>query len=255
MMMRNDPLAFRLLGITQLYQHNLIQFVDMMKIGFVGVGNMGHHMARNLLKYGHSVTAFDVSAAAMESLEPFGGKSCASPAHAAEGADAIVTMLPSNAHVRDAYKQALPAISPGTLCIDSSTIDPVVAREIGELVMNERQSLFVDAPVSGGVGGAEKGTLTFMVGGSIKSFNAVNPLLTCMGRNIVHCGDIGTGQTAKLCNNMIVGVTMLGVSEAMNLGVKLGMDRNKLAGIFNTSTSRCWSSDTYNPCPGVMEGK
>jgi len=115
--------------------------------------------------------------------------------------------------------------------------------------------LFVDAPVSGGVGGAEKGTLTFMVGGSIKSFNAVNPLLTCMGSNIVHCGDIGTGQTAKLCNNMILAVSMLGVSEAMNLGVKLGMDRNKLAGILNTSTARCWSSDTYNPCPGVMEGK
>jgi len=217
---------------------------------------MGFRMAVNLIKGGHEVVAFDVMPAALERFREAGGKVAASPAEAADGSSAVVTMLPSNQHVMDAYiggKGVLETLPKGGLCVDSSTIDPQVARNVAQLV-SEHGSDFVDAPVSGGVNGAEAGTLTFMVGGPDHVFTKSQDLLSHMGKNLVHCGDVGTGQVAKLCNNMVLGISMIGVSEAMNLGSKLGMDRSKLAGILNTSTARCWSSDTYNPAPGVMEG-
>uniref|UniRef100_A0A7S2RG04 3-hydroxyisobutyrate dehydrogenase n=1 Tax=Mucochytrium quahogii TaxID=96639 RepID=A0A7S2RG04_9STRA len=226
------------------------------KVGFVGLGHMGFHMANNLLKRGHQVVAFDVVQTAKDRIKAEGAEVAASPAEMAEACSTIITMLPSNDHVKDVYggnEGILKTLNKGSFCVDSSTIDPAVSRFVSEQVFNSG-SAFVDAPVSGGVGGAEAGTLTFMVGGSEDSFERSKAVLQNMGGNIVHCGDVGTGQVAKLCNNMILAVSMLGVSEAMSLGSKLGIDRKTLAGILNTSTARCWSSDTYNPAPGVMEG-
>jgi 3-hydroxyisobutyrate dehydrogenase len=214
-------------------------------------------MSANLLKAGNEVVAFDVAKDALDAFKAGGGKVAATPAHAAEGCDAVVTMLPSNKHVQSVYlgeDGVLKTLPKNALCVDSSTVDPSVSRQVGERVRADASADFCDAPVSGGVGGAEAGTLTFMVGGSDAVFARAVPLLSQMGKNIVHCGDIGTGGVAKLCNNMILAVSMLGVSEAMNLGSKMGMDRKVLAGILNTSTARCWSSDTYNPAPGVMDG-
>ncbi len=225
------------------------------RIGFVGVGNMGLSMAKNLLKKGHTVTAYDAFPASLAKFAEAGGKTAKSPAAACEGADVVVTMLPSNQHVRDVYtgkSGVLESLRKGALCLDSSTIDPCVSRQVAAAV-SVKGSDFCDAPVSGGVGGAEAGTLTFMVGAdSAGVFQRALPVLQGMGKNVVHCGGVGTGEVVKLCNNMVLAISMIGVSEAMNLGSRLGMDRKLLAGILNTSTARCWSSDTYNPAPGVM---
>ena len=224
-------------------------------VGFVGAGNMGKFMAKNLVEAGYAVRVFDVSSDAVNECVAFGAEAASSPASAAEGASTIVTMLPNSSHVRDAVigrNGVLQTAMPGTLIIDSSTIDPDVTRSLAKEA-KARQCSLIDAPVSGGVGGAEAGTLTFMVGGEDEDFTKSQDVLEAMGSNIVHCGGVGTGEVAKLCNNMILGISMIGVCEAMNMGVKLGMDPSKLAGILNTSTARCWSSDTYNPTPGVME--
>jgi len=165
-------------------------------------------------------------------------------------------MLPSSPHVQEVYlsdKGLLAAIKANSILIDASTIDPEIAREVAKKV-SAANSLMVDAPVSGGVVGAEKGTLTFMVGGDKKAFDRAKTILGNMGKTIVHCGGSGNGQVVKVCNNLALAIEMIGISEAMNLGISLGMDAKVLASIFNTSTSRCWSSDTYNPVPGVMEG-
>ena len=164
-------------------------------------------------------------------------------------------MLPSSPHVKTVYlgnDGVLAGVAPGVTLIDSSTIDPHTAREVAVLAAQHGNPM-ADAPVSGGTGGAEAGTLTFMVGGDAGVFENIAPVLRHMGKNIVHCGESGTGQVAKICNNLLLGISMIGVSEAMNLGVALGIDAKVLAGIINTSSGRCWSSDTYNPYPGVME--
>ena len=226
------------------------------KVGFIGLGNMGGHMAANLLKAGHDVVVFDVAQAAIEQATSAGATAAATPREIAEQADVIVTMLPSNPHVVAVYTDPdsgiLASVQKNALLIDSSTIDPNVSRQVAAEVQ-KAGAVMVDAPVSGGVGGAEAGTLTFMVGGTDDAFRRAEAILKHMGSNIVHCGDIGTGEVAKLCNNLVLGISMAGVCEAMNLGQKLGIDSKKLADIMNTSTARCWSSDTYNPCPGVME--
>lgn len=226
------------------------------RLGFIGLGNMGGHMAHNLLKAGHDVVVFDVSQDALDTAVSRGATQASSPAEVARQSDVVITMLPSNPHVRSVYEGpdgVLSGVSAKTLLIDSSTIEPDVARQVAQSASAAGARL-VDAPVSGGVGGAQAGTLTFMVGGSDDEFSQAKAVLEPMAGNIVHCGDIGTGQVAKVCNNLILGISMLGVAEAMNLGVKLGADPKKLAGIINTSSGRCWSSDTYNPCPGVIEG-
>lgn len=213
-------------------------------------------MCANLIKAGHEVTVFDVSKAAVDEATAAGATSASSPAELASQVNTVVTMLPSNPHVKSVYMGEdgiLSSIQQGTLCIDASTIDPNVAREVSEATQAAGARL-VDAPVSGGTPGAAAATLTFMVGGSDKDFNEAQPLLANMGKNIVHCGDVGNGQVAKVCNNLVLAISMIGVSEAMNLGTRLGADPKVLAGIFNTSSARCWSSDTYNPYPGVMEG-
>lgn len=225
-----------------------------MKIGFIGLGHMGAPMALNLLKAGHDVHAFDLSEDALRLVKDGGAQVAASPRDAAAGAAFVVTMLPAAAHVRAVLTQengVLAGLAAGAMVIDSSTIDPASAQAFGELVRGG--GAFVDAPVSGGTGGAAAGTLTFMVGGDDADYARAKPVLAAMGKNIVHCGATGMGQVAKVCNNLVLGITMAGVSEAMALGASLGIDPKVLAGIINTSTGRCWSSDTYNPYPGVIE--
>ncbi|MFP3799402.1 3-hydroxyisobutyrate dehydrogenase [Paraburkholderia bannensis] len=226
-----------------------------MKIGFIGLGHMGAPMALNLIKAGHALSVFDLSADAMRTLADAGATLAGSPKAAAAGAEWVITMLPAAAHVRAVLSGkdgVLAGVSKGVTIIDSSTIDPASAKAFAALAQSNGNR-FADAPVSGGTGGAVAGTLTFMVGGTAELYESVKPVLSGMGKNIVHCGETGTGQVAKLCNNLVLGVTMAGVAEAMALGEALGIDAKVLGGIMNTSTGRCWSSDTYNPFPGVIE--
>ena len=227
-----------------------------MHIGFLGLGNMGAPMACNLLKAGHRLSVFDLSAAAVAALVEAGATAVASPAALAQtDVEVIITMLPAAPHVKGVYLGAdglLANVRPGVLLIDSSTIDPLSAREVAKAALAQGNPM-LDAPVSGGTGGALAGTMTFMAGGAPSAFERAQPILAAMGKNIVHCGGTGNGQVAKVANNMLLGISMIGVAEAMALGVALGMDASVLAGVINTSSGRCWSSDTYNPFPGVMD--
>jgi 3-hydroxyisobutyrate dehydrogenase len=226
-----------------------------MNIAFIGLGNMGAPMARNLLKAGHRLHLFDLNQQVLNELAELGGVISDSPREAAAAGELVITMLPAAAHVRSVYLDdngVLAGIRPGTPALDCSTIDPQTAREISALAARQDIALG-DAPVSGGTGGAQAGTLTFMVGATPELFALVQPVLAQMGRNIVHCGEIGTGQIAKICNNMLLGISMIGVAESMALGNALGIDTRVLASIINSSTGRCWSSDTYNPWPGIVE--
>jgi 3-hydroxyisobutyrate dehydrogenase len=226
-----------------------------MKIAFIGLGNMGAPMARNLLKAGHHLHLFDLNTHILNELAALGGRISESPKHAAQGAELVITMLPAAAHVRSVYLDedgVLAGIGSGMAAVDCSTIDPQTIRDIAAIAAKQGVPLG-DAPVSGGTGGAQAGTLTFMVGASDEHFEVLKPVLAKMGKNIVHCGDIGTGQIAKMCNNMLLGISMIGVAEAMALGDSLGIDTEVLARIINTSTGRCWSSEMYNPWPGIVE--
>jgi 3-hydroxyisobutyrate dehydrogenase len=212
-------------------------------------------MARNLLKAGHSLVVFDVVQSHAEALAAVGAAVAATAKQAATQAELVITMLPSSPHVKAVYlgeDGVLAGVASGIPLIDSSTIDPHTAREVASIAA-QRANVMADAPVSGGTGGAEAGTLTFMVGATLSLFEHIKPILAAMGKNIVHCGGSGTGQVAKICNNLLLGITMIGVAEAMSLGTALGIDPKVLAGIINTSSGRCWSSDTYNPYPGVMD--
>lgn len=226
-----------------------------MKIAFVGLGNMGAPMARNLLKAGHAVSVFDLNAQAVRELAEAGASAAGSPKAAVGEAQFVITMLPAAAHVASVLSAddgILAGIAPGVTIIDSSTIDPASVKAFAQLA-GKQGNAFVDAPVSGGTGGAVAGTLTFMVGGSAELYEQVKPVLSAMGKNVVHCGETSAGQVAKICNNLVLGITMAGVAEAMSLGEALGIDPKVLGGIINTSTGRCWSSDTCNPFPGVVE--
>ena len=227
-----------------------------MKIGFLGLGNMGGPMAHNLLKAGHQLTVFDLSEAAVSNLVEAGASAAPSiAALAGSDVEMIITMLPAAQHVKGVYlgeDGLLAKVAPEVRLIDSSTIDPMSAREVATAAAAKGNRM-IDAPVSGGTGGAAAGTLTFMVGGEQADFDAALPVLQAMGKNIVYCGPSGNGQVAKVANNMLLGISMIGAAEAMNLGVSLGMDPKVLAGIINTSSGRCWSTDTYNPYPGVLE--
>ncbi|CAH1773443.1 unnamed protein product [Owenia fusiformis] len=225
-------------------------------IGFVGLGNMGNHMANNLIKNGYPVIAYDVNAESLRSLENAGGKVGDSPAAIATQVDQIVTMLPSSPHVLDVYNGPngiLSSVKAGTLLLDSSTIDPAVSQQVAALAA-KKGAVYMDAPVSGGVNAARDAILTFMVGGPEAEFDAAKDILNNMGKNVVYCGGVGTGEAAKICNNMLLGISMIGTAEAFNLGIKLGIEPKKLAEIINMSSGRCWSSELYNPCPGVKEG-
>jgi 3-hydroxyisobutyrate dehydrogenase len=226
-----------------------------MKIAFIGLGNMGAPMARNLIKAGHALQLFDLNQQVLAELAELGARSSESPKHAAQGAELVITMLPAAAHVRAVYLGAdgvLAGIGAGVPAVDCSTIDPQTIREVAQVASAQGVAVG-DAPVSGGTGGAQAGTLTFMVGASLEHYTRLKPILAQMGRNIVHCGEVGTGQIAKICNNMLLGISMIGVAEAMALGDSLGIDTEVLASIINSSTGRCWSSEMYNPWPGIVD--
>jgi 3-hydroxyisobutyrate dehydrogenase len=226
----------------------------MATIGFIGLGNMGLPMAQNLLKAGHKVQGFDVTKSQADALVASGGVAAPSVKAAATGADVVVTMLPAGQHVRDVYLGAdgvLSAAGAGTLLIDSSTIDVESARAVAAAADKKGLSM-LDAPVSGGTGGAQAGTLTFMVGGSDPAFERAKPFLEKMGKTIVHAGGPGNGQAAKICNNMILGVSMIAVSEAFVLAEKLGLDAQKLFDISSKSSGQCWSMTTYCPVPNIV---
>ncbi len=225
----------------------------MTNIAFIGVGNMGGPMARNLLRAGNSVTAFDVSAAVLGPVVEAGAHSASSVAEAAKNAEVIITMLPAGHHVRAVYLDngILSHAGAGALLIDSSTIDIDSARTVHEAAQTAGFD-FLDAPVSGGVTGAEAATLTFMCGGSGKAFERAKPILEQMGKRIVLAGGGGAGQAAKICNNMLLAVSMIGVCEAFVLAEKLGLDAQKLFEISSTSSGQCWSLTSYCPVPGPV---
>jgi 3-hydroxyisobutyrate dehydrogenase len=226
----------------------------MARIGFVGLGNMGLPMAANLVKAGHAVTGFDVVAALRERFSGLGGTVAQSVAAACRGAEAVITMLPAGEHVRDVYCTSggvIETAGAGALLIDSSTIDVATAREVAARAAKEGLDM-VDAPVSGGVSGAQAGTLTFMAGGTDAAFERARPILERMGKAIVHAGGSGNGQAAKICNNMILGVSMIAVSEAFLLAEKLGLDAQRLFDIASKSSGQCWSMTSYCPVPGPV---
>lgn len=226
----------------------------MARIGFIGLGNMGGPMAQNLLKAGHEVKAFDLSKDALTKAKGAGATIAANAADAAMGVELVVSMLPAGAHVRAVYldgDKILDIADAGTLFIDSSTIDVNTARAVGEAAAAKGLTM-VDAPVSGGVMAAEAGTLTFMVGGSDKGFAAAKPILDNMGKNIFHAGGPGNGQAAKICNNMLLAISMIGTCEAFVLAEKLGLDAQKLFEISSTASGQCWSLTTYCPVPGPV---
>ncbi|HEX2892348.1 3-hydroxyisobutyrate dehydrogenase [Vineibacter terrae] len=224
----------------------------MARIAFIGLGNMGGPMAANLAKAQHQVAAYDLSDQAVAAAVANGASKAASIADAVKGAEVVVTMLPAGKHVREVYEgTVIGAAAKGTLFIDCSTIDVESARTVAAAAAKAGMEM-VDAPVSGGTGGAAAGTLTFMVGGADAAFARAKPFLEKMGKNIVHAGGSGNGQAAKICNNMILGVSMLAVSEAFMLAKRLGLDAQKLFDVASTSSGQCWSLTTYCPVPGPV---
>jgi 3-hydroxyisobutyrate dehydrogenase len=226
----------------------------MARIGFIGLGNMGLPMAQNLIKAGHQVEGVDVAQAATDKLKAAGGAVAETAKIAAARADVVITMLPAGQHVRDVYLGPggiIENANAGTLLIDCSTIDVESARAVAAAA-EAKGLLMLDAPVSGGVGGATAGTLTFMVGGSERAFVRAESILQQMGKTIVHAGGSGNGQAAKICNNMILGVSMIAVSEAFVLAEKLGLDKQKLFDISSKSSGSCWSMVNYCPVPGPV---
>ena len=230
----------------------------MANIAFIGLGNMGGPMAINLAKAGHSVKALDLSQDAVAKVVADGGQAAASAQEAVQGAEIIVSMLPASQHVESLFlgtpAQAglLGSIQSGALIIDSSTIAAATSQKVAKAA-EAKGVAFIDAPVSGGTGGAIAGTLTFMVGGKAADLERARPLLEKMGKNIFHAGDVGAGQTAKICNNMLLGILMIGTSEAIALGVANGLDPKVLSEIMRRSSGGNWALEVYNPCPGVQE--
>ena len=216
-----------------------------MKIGFIGLGNMGGPMAKNLATAGHDVSGFDVAAPIPDGITP-----ATSAADAARGQDAVITMLPDGAILRTVADEIIPVMSAGAIFLDCSTVDVESARAVADLA--EQNGLRpLDAPVSGGIGGAEAGTLTFMVGGSDGAFADARDLFEVMGQKAVHCGPSGNGQAAKICNNMILGVSMIATCEAFALADKLGLDRQAMFDVVSTSSGYSWTMNAYCPAPGV----
>lgn len=216
-----------------------------MKIGFIGLGNMGGPMAANLVAAGHEVRGFDLAAAM-----PAGVTAAKSAAEAATGADVVITMLPNGAILRQVAAEVIPAMMADAVLCDCSTVDVEAARTVAQTAAVAGLGA-LDAPVSGGVGGATAGTLTFMVGGTEAAFAKVQPLFAIMGQKAVHCGDAGAGQSAKICNNMILGVTMIATCEAFALADKLGLDRQKMFDVVSTSSGYSWTMNAYCPAPGI----
>ena len=227
----------------------------MANIAFIGLGNMGGPMAVNLVNAGHQVTVFDLSEQALAKAVEQGAKSSTNITECVQGAEYIISMLPAGKHVASVYlgeSGLIHHIDQGALVIDSSTIDAQTAKTVGNALI-EKGINFIDAPVSGGVGGAVAGTLSFMVGGSKTSFDKATTILQHMGKNLFHAGDLGSGQIAKVCNNMLLSVLMAGTSEALQLGIANGLDPKVLSDIMSKSSGSNWTLDVYNPCPNVMD--
>lgn len=226
----------------------------MAHIGFVGIGRMGAPMVRNLVKAGNQVTAFDIDPSALRGVVQSGAKPASSLAGAVAGVEVFITMLPAGAHVRTVYLGAdgiLNLAAQGTQLIDCSTIDVVTAREVADAAKAHGFDM-LDAPVSGGVAGAEGAALTFMVGGDEKAFDRARPVFAAMGKTVVHAGPPGNGQAAKICNNLILGISMIAVSEAFVLAERLGLDPDKLFQIASNASGQCWSLTSYCPVPGLV---
>ncbi|XP_004486468.1 probable 3-hydroxyisobutyrate dehydrogenase, mitochondrial isoform X1 [Cicer arietinum] len=237
-------------------------------VGFIGLGNMGSRMANNLIKAGFKLTVHDKNSDVLETFSQMGVSTKKTPYEVSEASDVVITMLPSSAHVIDVYTGPNGLLHGGKLLrpwllIDSSTIDPQTSRNLSATISNyilkEKKGdweipAMLDAPVSGSIIAAEAGTLTFMVGGSEEALLSAKPLFLSMGKSTIYCGGAGSGSAAKICNNLALAVSMLGVSEALALGQSLGVAASTLTKIFNCSSARCWSSDAYNPVPGLMEG-
>jgi len=221
-----------------------------MRIAFIGLGHMGLPMAANLVKAGHRVQGYDSVADAVAAATAQGVTSCKSLEAAATGADAAVTMLPNGDIARAVWRELAPALAAGTAAIDCSTIDIPAAKGIHALAA-PRGLLSVDAPVSGGVAGAQAATLTFMCGGEPAALDAAEPILGLMGKKVVRCGPAGSGQAAKICNNMVLGISMIAVCEAFALADRLGLDRQAMFDVVSTSSGSCWSINTYCPVPGI----
>ena len=227
----------------------------MSRIAFIGLGHMGGPMAMNLLKAGHELVVFDLVPAALKVAADAGATIAASAQEAVKGVDAVVSMLPASKHVEGLYlgdAALLDHIAPGTLVLECSTIAPESARKVAEAA-HAKGVRMIDAPVSGGTGGAVAGTLTFIVGGETDDLEAARPYLEKMGKNIFHAGAAGAGQVAKICNNMLLGILMAGTSEALALGAANGLDTKVLSDIIAKSSGRNWATELYNPWPGVME--
>jgi 3-hydroxyisobutyrate dehydrogenase len=223
----------------------------MTSIAFIGLGNMGGPMAANLVKAGHKVVGFDLVPASRDTAKADGVAIAAKAAEAVKGAEVVITMLPAGKHVLSVWNEIIPSVAKGALMIDCSTIDVESARKSHALAA-EHHLPSIDAPVSGGTGGAKGATLTFMAGGEDKAFAAAKPVLEAMGKKIVHCGAAGAGQAAKICNNMILGISMIGVGEAFVLAEKLGLSHQALFDVASTSSGQCWSLTTYCPVPGPV---
>ena len=226
-----------------------------MNIGFIGLGNMGLPMAINLLKAGYQVAGFDLVQSQLDAFAKAGGKTVANANDAAKNVDVLISMLPASRHVEGLYlgdSGLLANTNPQTILVDCSTISPKVAQAVASAAQAKGFEM-VDAPVSGGTAGAQAGTLTFMVGGQQSAVERIRPLLEKMGKNIFHAGANGAGQTVKVCNNMLLGIQMLGTCEALRLGIANGMDPKILSDIMSKSSGRNWALELYNPCPGVMD--
>ncbi|XP_048490583.1 probable 3-hydroxyisobutyrate dehydrogenase, mitochondrial isoform X2 [Beta vulgaris subsp. vulgaris] len=270
-LMRNSS-VFKLSQSQSQYQGRSFSSLDVQSrlknVGFIGLGNMGSRMATNLLKSGFRVSVHDMNGVAAKQFVDRGVLVKETPMEIAEASDVVITMLPSSTHVMDVYMgpngllHSSSALQPW-LFIDSSTIDPLTSRKISLSVSGcalkekldcQEKPFMLDAPVSGGILAAEAGSLTFMVGGSEEAYLAAESLFLSMGRDSIYCGGAGNGSVAKICNNLAMAISMIGVSEALAVGQSLGVTASTLSRIFNCSTARCWSSDTYNPVPGVMDG-
>ena len=223
----------------------------MATVAFIGLGNMGGPMAANLVKSGHKVTAFDLVAASRDQAKSDGAAIAESAVSSVRGADVVVTMLPAGKHVLSVWDEVVTSMGKGALIIDCSTIDVESAKQAHALVAKHGIAS-VDAPVSGGTGGAKGATLTFMCGGEDKAFAAAKPILQKMGKKIVHCGGAGAGQAAKICNNMILGISMIAVSEGFALAEKLGLSHQTLFDVASTSSGQCWALTSYCPVPGPV---
>ncbi|MEO0412595.1 MAG: 3-hydroxyisobutyrate dehydrogenase [Pseudomonadota bacterium] len=223
----------------------------MATVAFIGLGNMGGPMAANLVKAGHDVTGVDLSDAAKAALEAAGGKIAHTAHEAAQTAETVITMLPAGPHVEAVYADVMTTAKPGSTFIDSSTIDVPTARNV---IAKAQEAGFhmVDAPVSGGTAAAEAGTLTFMAGGTTAAFGKAQHFLDIMGKNVFHAGDAGNGQVAKVANNMLLAISMIGTAEAFNLAEKLGLDAQTFYDISSTASGQCWSMTSYCPAPGPV---